>query len=283
MPPSPAPPKSAAIVSIPAKPHKNRSPIAMPRKKKLQGFNGTVSRACGGDWSQIRGYNNTLKRLAKRRVKRIDRTGKYKISQIAWQAAVLQQSLLYRIVALATATAKNWNQGNVLGAALPARALLETTALMNRVGDELHAFAEKEDFEGLHRHAVNLTFATRDEKMKARDHEIQAKNAMTYIKHLNKELPGIAKHYEFLCEWCHPNVFGQYGAFATFDKEARAVTFCERKMHCPEMLDAILAVYCLLDPSETMMDRWDEIIMRAAQVPSEPIPPPEGADAALTP
>jgi hypothetical protein len=252
----------------------------MPRKKKLQGFNCSVVRACGGDWGQIRGYNNTLKRLAKRRVKRIDRIGKYQISQIAWQVAVLQQSLLYRIVALGTATAKNWNAGNVLGSALAARALLETIALVNDVEKDLFAFAEKKDWEGLHKYAVDLMFATRDDELKAQNHVIQAKNALTYIGHLDKEMPGIEKHYKFLCEWCHPNVFGHYGTFAIFDEAARAVTFCERKMLGPGMLDAILAIYCLLDPIETTMDRWDKTIMKAAQIPSEPIPPPEEANAA---
>lgn len=251
----------------------------MPRKKKLHGFSRAAVKATGGEWSKIRGYNNTLKGLGKRRLKRLARTGKYEISQIAMQVAILQQSLLYRIVSLAAATARNWNVGNVLGAALAARALLETIALAHRVEGELSDFAAKGDWDGLHKHAVNLTFATRDEEMKARDPAIQAKNVVTYIDHFDKVMPEIKKHYEFLCEWCHPNVFGHYGAFASYDKEANIVTFCERKMYCHEMLDAILAVYSLLDPLEGTFDSWDQTLMESAKVRSERAPPPEDAKA----
>jgi hypothetical protein len=251
----------------------------MPRKKKLQGFSRAAVNATGGEWSKIRGYNNAVKGLAKRRLKRLARTGKYEISQIAMQAAILQQSLLYRIVSLATATARNWNVGNVLGSALTARALLETIALARRVEGELSDFAAKGDWAGLHKHVVNLTFATRDEEMKARDPEIQAKNVVTYIDHFDKVMPGIKRHYEFLCEWCHPNVFGHYSAFACYDKEANVVTFCGRKMYCHEMLDAILAIYSLLDPLEGTFDSWDQTIMKAAKVRSEPAPPPEDTKA----
>lgn len=249
----------------------------MPRKKMLQGFNSSVAKHQGGDWGKIRGYNNAMKRLGKRRVRKLGRTGKYKISQIALQAAMLQQSLLYRVVMLATATAKNWNQGNVLGSAIAARALLETIALIHRVENELFEFAEKGDFGGLQKHVTDLTFATRDKELIAHDHEIQARNAVTYITHFDKAVPGITKHYEFLCEWCHPNVFGHYVAFATYDEEANAATFCAGKMHCPEMLDALLAVYSMLEHLEGTFDRWNETIDKAAAIPSEPIPAPERA------
>lgn len=245
------------------------------RKKKLQGFNSSVAKHQGGDWGKIRGYNNAMKRLGKRRVRKLGRTGKYKISQIGLQSAMLQQSLLYRVVMLATATAKNWNQGNVLGSVVAARALLETIALVHRVENELFEFAEKGDFEGLHKHVTNLTFATRDEELTARHHEIQAKNAVTYIEHFDKAVPGMTRHYGFLCEWCHPNTFGHYSAFAIYDKEAHAATFCAQKMHCPDTLDALLAVYSMLEHLEGTFDRWNETIDKAAAIPSEPIPPPE--------
>jgi transposase-like protein len=251
----------------------------MPLKKKVQGFSRAAVKATDYDWSKIRGYNVVLKRLSKRRIKRLARTGKYEISQIAMQAEILQQSLLYRIVSLATSTARNWNVGNVVGATLAARALLETIAQAHRVEGELSDFAAKGDWNGLHKHAVNLTFATRDEEMQARDAEIQAKNVVTYIDHFDKQMPGIKKHYEFLCEWCHPNVFGHYGAFASYDKAKNIVTFCERKMYCHEMLDTILAAYSLLDPLAGLFDSWDRTIARAAKVQSERAPPPEDAQA----
>lgn len=242
----------------------------MTRRSKIQGFgHGTVD-ATGGNWGQIRGYNNALKRLGKRRVRRLVRTGKLESSQIAMQVAALQQALLHRIVSVGAATARNWNAGNVLGAVLGARALLETIALVHRVEDELFSFAEKKDFEGLQKHAVKLTFANRDDELNAQNPELQATNALTYVKHFDKAVPGIEKHYKFLCEWCHPNHFGHYGAFAKFDKESNVFSFCERKMYGPEMLDAIVAVYSMLNSLEETMDRWDQTILKAAEVRSEP-------------
>jgi hypothetical protein len=39
------------------------------------------------------------------------------------------------------------------------------------------------------------------------------------------EIPGYRKHYEFLCEYAHPNWTGTHGAYAIIDKEAFAVTY----------------------------------------------------------
>lgn len=247
----------------------------MTRKRKIQGLAHGAIIASGGNWEKIRGYNNALKRLGKRRVRTLVRSGEFEISQIAMQVAALQQGLLYRIVSLGTSTARNWNAANVLGAALGARALLETIALVHRVEDELFSFAEKRDFEEFQKHTVKLAFANRDDELNAKNPELQATNALTYVKHFEKAVPGIEQHYKFLCEWCHPNHFGHYGAFAEFDKGTNTFSFCERKMHGAGMLDAILAVYSMLSPLEETLDRWDQTILKAAEVRSEPTEPPE--------
>jgi hypothetical protein len=163
----------------------------MPLRKKIQGFNSSVVKSCGEDWGRIRQYNRTLMRLAKRRVGRVEAKGLYEFSKIAWQIAILQQALLYRIVALATATAKNWNYGNVLGSVLAARALLETIALMHSIVPKLVEFHEKGQHKELHDYTVNATFATRDEELRREAPELVATNIKTHIARLAKKIPSL--------------------------------------------------------------------------------------------
>jgi hypothetical protein len=237
-------------------------------KKKVQGFNSSVVRVTGGDWGKVRGYNHALKRLAKRRLTKVERTGLLADSKIAWQTVILQQSLLYRIVDLAVACAKNWNQGNVLGSVLAARALLETMALTYDVEREIQQFGEAEKFQELHDYVIKQTYATRDKEVLKEVPEIEAKNAMTHVKHLTKVVPLILEHYLFLCEFCHPNHYGHFRSFASLNINTQTVRFSTSTQHGTNMLDAILAVYQSLPGVEMVMDSWDDLVLKLAKVRS---------------
>lgn len=50
-------------------------------------------------------------------------------------------------------------------------------------------------------------------------------NVLTMIDAVDKKLPGYRKHYEFLCEYAHPNWTGTHGAYAIIDREKFIVTY----------------------------------------------------------
>jgi len=42
---------------------------------------------------------------------------------------------------------------------------------------------------------------------------------MTFLKHVERELPGYTRHYEKLCEYSHPNYYGVAGIYSHPHKE----------------------------------------------------------------
>jgi len=64
------------------------------RPRKCRGFNGSVIRAAGENWDDVRRFNQVLRRLDKKRAKSIVVKDRFAQSKLAWKAAVLQQVLL---------------------------------------------------------------------------------------------------------------------------------------------------------------------------------------------
>src|SRR5882757_5057609 len=82
------------------------------------------------DVESVEAINAGLSRLRERRVQRIERAGRLLKSKLAWKVQVYREAMLYRIVALTESAAVNWNGDNLLGTYLPARALIETSAVL---------------------------------------------------------------------------------------------------------------------------------------------------------
>ncbi|HTV29035.1 MAG TPA: hypothetical protein VMF32_14715 [Xanthobacteraceae bacterium] len=80
-------------------------------------------------WEDVEKYNACLVRLMARRKPEVAVEGPLVESKTAWKLATLQQSLLYRICALANGAADAWNANNVTSALILGRALIETVAL----------------------------------------------------------------------------------------------------------------------------------------------------------
>jgi hypothetical protein len=242
------------------------------RPRKITGFNSSVIKAAGENWDDVRRFNRALLRLDKRRVRSIVVTGQYAVSKLAWKAAVLQQVLLYRCVGLGSGCAKMWNFGNVLCSVLAARALLETIALTLDFEANLQMNVAKKDFGKIDELVTLHTFSTRSERMLDDLPELKAENVLNYIDRLEKMMPGIRAHYEFLSEWCHPNSYGHYFTFASLDKASGTVSFSNQKLHGKDLLNAILAVYVTLGLVESAMERLDTLIRTIAKIHSEAHP-----------
>ena len=114
-------------------------------RRKVAGFNRSVIKDAGEDWGAVRVFNNVLRRLTKRRLTKIEKTGHLEL-MLAWKVAALQQVLLYRAVELATGCTQLWNAGNVLCSVLAARALMETIALILDFDEKLQKQYEASDF-----------------------------------------------------------------------------------------------------------------------------------------
>jgi len=116
------------------------------------------------DWREIERYNKCLERLLKRRLPEVTATGHRLESKTAWKCAVLQQSLLYRITALASGCADMWNEGNVVCSILSARALIETVSVSYHVSQELERLKEEKNANAIDDLANEQLFSTKNEK-----------------------------------------------------------------------------------------------------------------------
>lgn len=241
-------------------------------RRKFAGFNRSVVKAAGENGKDVRRYNSALRRLEKRRTTKVDEAGPLAESQIAWKAAVLQQALLYRTIELGSGCTKMWNFGNVLCSVLGARALLETIAVIVYFEAKLQEHFKATDFEAMDHLITSHTFATRDDELFAEHPELEATNVLTYIKRLDTNLSGILKHYLSLSEWCHPNSYGHYFTFGSWDRNTGTVSFSKRKLHGKELLNHILAVCVMIGLVEAAMDRLDVLVRKISQAHSAAFP-----------
>lgn len=161
-----------------------------------------------------------------------------------------------------------WNFGNVLCSVLAARALLETIALALDFEKNLQNHVSTKDFEKIDELITLHTFSTRSGNMLAEKPELKAENVLNHIDRLEKTMPGIRGHYDFLSEWCHPNSAGHYFTFASLDRSTGTVSLSDRKLYGKDLLTAIFGVYLMLGLIELAMERLDSLIRTIAQVHS---------------
>ena len=214
-------------------------------------------------WDQIEGYNACLHRLLARRKRKAVVEGPLIESKTGWKLATLQQSLLYRICALANGAADAWNANNVPAALIVGRALMETVALTEFVRSELLRLGEPMDMaaaERIDELCNQQLFSTRDEKKVADGHGHMARNILTYIDKFDKKIPSIRETYDFLSEWAHPNGSGHFFTFGEIDKQTGSVTFQESAPRVRGIQGHVVACFMLIQFVELAMDTFDETI-----------------------
>jgi hypothetical protein len=230
------------------------------------GFAQTAIELTAEKWEAVEKYNAGLERLLARRKSEVTVTGPLIESKTAWKCAVLQQALLYRVTMLATGCAESWNSGNVVCSILAGRALLETITLSIYVADELVRYAEVRDVEAIEKLANEQLFSTKDEKMIAEGAGYLAPSVLKYIDKFDKKIDGVRNAYEFLCEWCHPNGSGHLMTYGAINKQTGTVAFSEATSRVKGIQGHVISCFMLILFIEPMMDKFDWIIPRAAEI-----------------
>jgi hypothetical protein len=219
------------------------------------------------DLQTVRWTNEVFERLAHRRVTDIRAEGLFARSMLAWKIATYQQSLLYRVVALASGCALAFNAGNPLCAILSARALIETIAVASDFERQVLTALDEEDLEALNSLAVTLIFATRDELWLEKYPEHSAVKVLTSVEKFQKRfsLGRFLEFYKSASEFCHPNHAGHHQFFGRLDTTTGTVNFSETKDHS-EKLNVVLAARSLLGLFESGLDRLDKALPKIADL-----------------
>jgi hypothetical protein len=218
------------------------------------------------DWAKVEKYNECLERLIKRRKPEVTATGDLLESKTAWKCTLLQQSLLYRITALASGCAAMWNTGNVVGSILCARALLETIVLAHHVREELLRLGPAKNADAIDDLANSHLFATRNEETIAGGYGHQARNILTYVDKFDKKVAGVRDAYDFLSEFAHPNGSGHLFTYGEINKQTGAVTFHEAAPRVLGIQGHVVTCFALIQFVEFILDAFDEIVPLLAEV-----------------
>ena len=134
------------------------------------------------------------------------------------KAMVARETLLWRIVELADGVILCLDAGNNLGAIILARAAIECAAVQHQLNSTIRTVKNMSAVDvddAIMRLLVGTrVFSTGDP---VEDAKIQMTNVQTCLKNLDKEFKGTGKHYEYLCEYAHPNWAGTAGLFSAGD------------------------------------------------------------------
>ena len=186
------------------------------------------------------------------------------------------QSILYRLVALASGCALNWNAGNQLCSMLAARSLIETVASLHSFEKELRPALESEDLAKLNELTLHHSFATKEKRMLDEHIGFEATNVLTLVDKLERqfEIDGLRDGYDRLSERCHPNAAGHYFFFGMLDPETGTITYAETK-NSDHNLNIVLGACLLLGLANSSLAHLDELIRTIADLQDRLRPIPE--------
>ncbi len=123
---------------------------------------------------------------------------------------VWRQATLRRIVDLASGADAFFREGRLVPGNTLARSVVETVAIHFMVWKKLQKSIEDSDWSAVHALLLSAAFGRRD-KTDSAQKSIQV---LTAIGHLDKAFAGFKSEYELLCEFAHPGLAGNYGAYA---------------------------------------------------------------------
>ncbi|WOH53790.1 hypothetical protein [Bradyrhizobium sp. sBnM-33] len=165
-------------------------------------------------------------------------------------------------MALTESVALNWNSDNV-GAYLPARAPIETIALLLDLEHELKKHIAASDIDALNALFDQSDIATRHKKWIEGNPESEAINVITLIDRMDKRTgSGVRGHYYLMSERCHPNYLGHHQLYGTLD--VGTTSFSETKNIERHRGCFILGAILLLLLDEHCIDGLDNEVDRVA-------------------
>jgi hypothetical protein len=230
------------------------------------GFEKTAVTTVHGDWAVAEQFNFALEQLANGRREHIQVEGQYARSKIALKVANYAEVIRYRTVALADGAAQNWNGGNILCAALCARAVVETVAQLLYVKNGAAAALQLEELSDIDRIVEQGTFATRVEDVLKESPELKAQRISTWIDKLDHEITGVRRHYNYLSEMVHPNYLGTFQFFASLDSATGTVSFSESKRCDKNTLEGISTPLMLIVLAKECFEQFDGFIKQVADL-----------------
>jgi hypothetical protein len=139
-------------------------------------------------------------------------------SKLPFKVISIRELLFHRVSALASPAVVLFEQGSYVAGVVLTRAVVETVAIIFAIHKQLRSFEETKDVDALDDFLMNCLMASR-----WKDATYQARNILTFVDYVDKEMPGFRATYDSLSEYSHPNWSGVLGAFGEIDQSDYAL------------------------------------------------------------
>ena len=134
--------------------------------------------------------------------------------KILFKALSLRALLLHRITDLGEAAYKMLNSRTIVPSIILTRAIIESFSVLFFLHNKLKDYSNnKLQLDSFNDEVNNILLGSKNKTT-----QIEAKNIVTIIQHVNKELDGFEEIYNELCEFTHPNWSGCLGSYGQINK-----------------------------------------------------------------
>ncbi|CAH2600559.1 conserved protein of unknown function [Rhodovastum atsumiense] len=241
-------------------------PTVLPAKAPAVAFGRADVVDAGADWPAIQELNAVFARLQARRKPTLPREGDLLKSKAAWKLAVFEQAILHRILALVSGTTALWDARNPLGAALCARSLLESGAIVLEIERQIRRLLGRGDLAGIDACLTERGFASNPDGWIEQARKARGPDLLKMIDEAEKVSPGARFYYDRLCEIAAPEATGQHAVFGSLDKNGTSATFSEDESLEPSTFLLILGAAKIVAAVETAVTGLDEIAQKTVEL-----------------
>nr|WP_294516681.1 hypothetical protein [uncultured Rhodopila sp.] len=221
--------------------------------------------ASGADWEDIQALNAVLETLEGRKKATLLRQGELQASKGAWWLALFEQAILHRILVLVSGALTLWDARNPVGAALSARSLLESGAVVLQIERQLSQLAASGKLADVDAYVADRAFSQPggwfEQARKTRP--VDVPNA---IDEADRASPGVRFCYDRLSEFASPEAIGQHAVFGAIDKTGSSAEFRDDESLDPSTFRLILDAARIIVPVAAALEAIDALVRKVVAV-----------------
>lgn len=143
-----------------------------------------------------------------------------KVSKLPFKALLYRESLLWRITELGRTSLESFRNGRPASGILLARAAIESGAALWYLRKKLDEVVRSRAVGDLDDHLMRLVMGS-----KTNPDLPPSVNVMTFLDHIDKQVPGFRLQYEHLSEFVHPSWAATMGLYSKSSPEKRSTEF----------------------------------------------------------
>lgn len=183
------------------------------------------------------------------------------------RALHLREACFHRITELAESAYDAFVKENYVSGYLLSRAVMETMALFWYFCDQVAESIKTQDLDHIRDVLSKALTGAKAAKAKEAGCSLDSVHILNLIRHVAKQVPPFADHYDFLSEVAHPNAAGLIKAFVQIDWDQRMVYFGKEQGKLESLLEFDLEALAinlkvfidLYDKSAELLEKFQEL------------------------